>query len=109
MGFQSEASLFGSFEGLRVLRQILRQKFQRDKAAEPRVLRFLDHAHATAAKFFDDAVLRNGLAYQGLGVRHVPLILWRDPRSVNATTSRAFLVLRVAHPSCFWKGGDFGR
>jgi hypothetical protein len=94
-----------TFEGLPVLRQILRQKFQRDKSVEPGVLRLVDHAHATATKFFGDAVMRNGLADQGLGVRHVRLILWCDLRSVNATTSRAFLVLRVPTRPAFGRVG----
>ncbi len=39
---------------------------------------------------FHDAVMRNGPANQGLGVRHVRLILWCDLRSGNARASAEF-------------------
>src|SRR5262249_29178984 len=43
----------------RVLRQFSWQKLQSDKAMQARVLGFVDHAHASAAEFLDDAVMRN--------------------------------------------------
>jgi hypothetical protein len=46
---------------LRIMRNIFGEKFQRDIPAQARVLGFIDDAHAAAAKFFDDAVMRNGL------------------------------------------------
>ena len=49
-----------AFDGLRVLRNFVREKFQRDVAAEARVLGFVDHAHATAAEFFEDVVVGDG-------------------------------------------------
>src|ERR1700757_793119 len=46
---------------LPILRQILRQKLQRDKAPEPSVFRLVDDTHAPTAKFRNDAVMRDGL------------------------------------------------
>ena len=36
--------------------------YESNKAVEPRVLRFMDHAHATAAELLYDAIVRNSLA-----------------------------------------------
>jgi hypothetical protein len=44
------------------MRQVLRQEFQGDGAVQARVLRFIDHAHTTAAELLYDAIVRNGLA-----------------------------------------------
>ena len=38
-------------------RNVFRQKFQRNIPAEPRVYGFIDDAHASAAKFFQDGVM----------------------------------------------------
>ena len=54
-------------QGLRVLREVIGQKFQGDKAAKLYVLRLVDHAHPAAAQFLDDAVVRNGLADHAQG------------------------------------------
>ena len=45
-----------------IFRQFCRQKFQRDEAMQPGVLSFVDDAHAAAAQFLEDAVMRNVLA-----------------------------------------------
>jgi hypothetical protein len=47
-------------EGLRIAGNFVGKKFQRDETMKPRVFRFVDDAHASAAKFFDDAVMRDG-------------------------------------------------
>jgi hypothetical protein len=47
------------------------------------VLGLLNNAHATAAEFLLDAVVRDGAANQGLGVRHVAHILGTTGRQVN--------------------------
>jgi hypothetical protein len=39
----------------------MRKEFQRDLALELGVLGTINHAHATAAKLFEDAVVRDGL------------------------------------------------
>jgi hypothetical protein len=41
--------------------QIFWEKFQGDGAIQPRIFGFVNHAHA-AADFFQNAVVRNGLA-----------------------------------------------
>jgi hypothetical protein len=51
-----------AFERLQVLRHILGQELERDKATEGGVLGLLDHAHAAAAQLLEDAVVRDGLA-----------------------------------------------
>src|SRR5437899_9712909 len=45
----------------RVLRNIVGEKFKRDKSSERQVLGLVDNAHPAAAEFFDDAVVRNDL------------------------------------------------
>jgi hypothetical protein len=46
-----------SRESLRIARDILRQKFQRDEALEARVFGLVNDTHASAAELFDDAVV----------------------------------------------------
>jgi hypothetical protein len=46
-----------SFEGSRIVRQVLRQKFQGDKAVQKRVFRLEYYSHATASNFFQDAIV----------------------------------------------------
>jgi hypothetical protein len=41
-----------SFDGLRVLRNIVRKEFQRHVPAKTRVLGLVNHAHSSAAQFF---------------------------------------------------------
>jgi len=47
---------------LRIVRQFLRKKLQGDVAAKLEVFGLVHHAHATAAEFFQNAVVANGLA-----------------------------------------------
>jgi hypothetical protein len=56
-GFPAE-----SFEGLRILGYVLRQKLQSDKATQFGVFSLIDHTHPTTAQLLDDAVVRNRLA-----------------------------------------------
>ncbi len=51
-----------AFDRLRIARQLRREEFDGNLPAEPRVLGAIDHSHAAAAEFFDDAVVRDGLA-----------------------------------------------
>jgi hypothetical protein len=44
------------------LREAVGQEFQGNEAAEFGVLGFVDHTHAASADFFDDNVVRYGLA-----------------------------------------------
>src|SRR5438477_5768603 len=52
VGFALEA-----FQRLRIARQIFRKKLKRDEPVQPRVLAFIDNAHAAAAEELDDAVV----------------------------------------------------
>ena len=55
-----------TLQRLRILGHIIGQKFQGDKSAKHRVFRLIDDAHAAAAEFFDNAIVRDGLAdHQG--------------------------------------------
>src|SRR5271156_1466826 len=59
LGFALKAAeslgIFGDFVG---------EEFERHKAAQSYVFSFVDDAHASAADFFNDAVVRNGLSDQ---------------------------------------------
>jgi hypothetical protein len=55
-GFATE-----TFQRLWVLRDIVGEKFKRDKATKRGVLRSVDDTHAPAAEFLDDAVVRDNL------------------------------------------------
>src|SRR6185437_1616072 len=71
---------------LRIVNQVLRQDLERDLAVEPRVGRAIDDAHATAADFARDAIVREGLAdkiHAGRSVRSVAPKSW--PRRAWST------------------------
>ncbi len=73
-----------TFERLRIAGEIVGQKFQRNEAAEFSVFGFVNHAHAAATEFFDDAVVRDGLVEHGIAGQNcgrVMLRRWR--RGVN--------------------------
>jgi hypothetical protein len=58
-------------ESLRIAGNFIRKEFQRDETMQTRVFRFVHDAHASAAEFFDDAVMRDGEADErGLGLGH---------------------------------------
>ncbi len=59
-----------ALDGLRVLGNIVGEKFQCDAAAQARVFRFVNDAHATAAQFFQDGIVGNGLTDDRGGVWH---------------------------------------
>ncbi len=50
-----------SVPGLAVPRKIIGQELQGDETAKLGVLGFVDHAHAAATEFLDNAVVRDGL------------------------------------------------
>jgi len=60
---------------LRVLRHIVSEEFQRNVAVQPRIFGFVHDAHPAAAKFLEDAVVGDGLADEGVGIRHSAAIL----------------------------------
>ena len=51
-------------QSLSIFRNIFGQKLQGNEAVELGVLSFVDNTHPAAAKLFDDAVVRDGLADQ---------------------------------------------
>src|SRR5215467_9245947 len=81
-GFTAE-----SLKSLRILGNGLRQEFQRYKAAKRGVLGLVDNAHPATTELLDDAVVRNGLADERLGLRHVASMLGRTVRQVNGSGS----------------------
>jgi hypothetical protein len=67
---------------LRVSGDVVRQEFQGDIATEAGVFGFINHAHSTAAKFFGDAVMRDGATNNGGRIRHRPRSL---PQRLDAS------------------------
>ena len=76
-----------TFEGLRVLGDVVRQEFQRDEAAERNILGFIDNAHPPTAELFDDAEMRDGLANQRVGTGQGADILCASEYQVNAAAA----------------------
>ena len=71
------------FQRLVVVGYFFGEEFESDKTVQPSVLRLIDDTHATAAKLFNDAVVRESLANQGLGISHQALILGCGHIEVN--------------------------
>ncbi len=59
-----------ALDGLRILRDIVGKKFERDTASEPGVLGLIDYAHASAANLFGNGVMGNGEAEHRTRVGH---------------------------------------
>jgi hypothetical protein len=72
-----------SFEGLRVFSEVFGQELQGDKAVQLGVLGLVDDTHASAAELFDDAVVRDGLTDERVGLRHSAAILGCNLKQVN--------------------------
>ena len=98
-----------SLQRLRVLGDISGRNFRATKRPQPRVLGLVDHAHAAAAEFFDDAVVRDGLADHsgepllrvassyGAGIRSsTNASLRRESRSTSASRTRSLSAARTA-------------
>src|SRR5262249_44573656 len=64
-----------SLEGLRVVGKLLRQELQRAKAAEISGFGLVHHTHPAPAELLQDAVMRNGLSDERLGLRHLASML----------------------------------
>src|SRR5215469_7603226 len=65
-----------AFDSVRIVGDFIWQEFQCDEAVETGVLGFIDNTHATTAESFEDAVMGDGLADEGVGIRHSAVILW---------------------------------
>jgi hypothetical protein len=72
-----------SFQSGGVVKHFGREEFQTHSPMEARVLGFVNDTHPAAPEFFEDAVMRNGLPDQRLGVGHLALILGCARRRVN--------------------------
>jgi len=59
-----------AFERGWIFGNVVGQKFQGDEALQFRIFSAEDNAHATTAKFFQDAIVRETAAFQGSGVGH---------------------------------------
>src|SRR5262249_1875064 len=64
-----------ALQSLSVARHVVGQEFERDETAQSRVLSLIDNTHPAPAEFLQDAVMRNGLADERLGLRHLAKIL----------------------------------
>jgi secreted protein with Ig-like and vWFA domain len=68
-----------SLQGFAIAPNLLRKEFERYGAAQPGVLSLIDHPHAAAPKFLDDAIVGNRLAQPLLfalgGPAHLRVIL----------------------------------
>ena len=62
-------------EGLAVFGDFLGKKFEGNKAAQARIFRLVHNAHPTATEFLNDAVMRDGLADERTGFRHLASML----------------------------------
>ena len=60
-----------------------------DEAIEPRVLRFVDHAHPAAAQLLDDAIVRDRLADQGIPARSRDIVAARGRQQALARRHRS--------------------
>src|SRR5208282_710590 len=72
-----------ALQGLRVAGHVVGQKLESDKTAQACVLGLVNHAHSAATQFFQDAVMRDGLADEGVGIGHATNILGSWWRQVN--------------------------
>ena len=77
-----------SFKGLSIRCNLFGEKLESDEASELDVLSFVDDTHAAAAKFFDDAIVRDDL------IDHSSLPACRVApyygRSIRSSTKRRF-------------------
>ena len=55
--------------------KIFRQEFESKRNVESGVFGFVDDPHPASAEFFDDPVMRDGLADERVGIRHGAVIL----------------------------------
>src|SRR5690348_1458068 len=68
-------------QGLRVRRKAVRKELQGNKTVELSIFRFVDNTHPAATKFFDDAIVGDGLADESVGAGHSGAILGCGPKT----------------------------
>src|SRR6516164_7939164 len=78
-----------SFQRASVVCHLLGQELQRDKTSKLGVLGLVHYAHSPAAEFLDDAVMRYGLSDKRLGLRHLAVILSREPKECQRLLGRS--------------------
>src|SRR6202049_4716408 len=81
-----------AFQNLRVLGNVVRQKFQGDETTEHRILGLVDDTHAPAAQLLDDAVVRDGLADH-----------WRESYVCETGKSMKAVELALSQKGCLAK------
>jgi hypothetical protein len=54
-----------SLDGCRIASEFSGKKLDGNESVKPLVLGFINHTHPAAAEFFEDAVVRDGLASHG--------------------------------------------
>src|SRR5713101_744216 len=81
-----------AFQNLRVLGNVVRQKFQGDETTEHRILGLVDDTHAPAVQLLDDAVVRDGLADH-----------WRESYVCETGKSMKAVDLAVSQKGCLAK------
>jgi len=69
-----------ALQRLRIVRQSVRQKLERDEAVELDVLGLVNHTHPTPANLAQDAIVRDGLPKNGLQFRHAANLSRRATR-----------------------------
>jgi len=72
---------------------VLRKKFEGNSSAEGGIVGLVDLAHSAATEFFDDAVMRDGLADERILAWHLHLILGSARKQVNEEGKLADQVL----------------
>ena len=63
-----------ALDGVNVLRQLLLEDLDRHRAGKPRVLRFVDHAHAARAERSNDVEMRNLPTDHAASLSRVPAL-----------------------------------
>src|SRR5262249_14194439 len=64
-----------SRQSLRITCDLVGEEFEGDKAVQADVFGFVHDSHPAAAEFLENAVMRNGLADERLGLRHLASML----------------------------------
>src|SRR5215467_12243940 len=72
-----------AFQSLPLVGKMFRKELQRNKPAQVSVFGLENHTHSATAEFLENAVMRDGLADERLGLRHLSSILGRALRQVN--------------------------
>src|SRR3984893_10714528 len=99
-----------TLQSLRILRDIIGQELEGDKATKLGVLGFIDNTHAATAQLLDDAVMRDGLpdhwresyvCETGKSMKAVELaVSQKGWRKINITLAGAYRLIITTIASC---------